>query len=179
MMTTIRIRELDAQTARTWLDEGDSILIDVREPAEHARERIEGATLAPLSTFDPANLDLKGKRRVIVHCAAGLRSSRAAEQLAASGIAEVGHLKGGLPAWKQAGFTTIVNQKAPLPLMRQVQIVAGVLILLGVILGALAHPGFYALAGFVGAGLLVAGVTGWCGMATCLAKLPYNRNVTA
>jgi hypothetical protein len=53
------------------------------------------------------------------------------------------------------------------------------LILLGVILGALVHPAFYALAGFVGASLLFAGVTGWCGMATCLAKLPYNRNATA
>ena len=178
-MTTIRIRELDPQTAKKWLDEGDSILIDVREPAEHARERIDGAILAPLSTFAPADLDLKGKRRVIVHCATGIRSARAAEQLAASGIAEVGHLKGGLPAWKQAGFTTIVDRKAPLPLMRQVQIVAGALILLGVILGTLVHPAFHIVAGFVGAGLLFAGVTGWCGMVMCLAKLPYNRNAAA
>lgn len=168
-MTTIRIRELDPQTAKKWLDKGDSILIDVREPAEHARERIDGATLAPLSTFAPAKLDLKGRRRVIVHCATGIRSARAAKQLAASGIAEV---------WKQAGFTTIVD-KAPLPLMRQVQIVADALILLGVTLGTLVHPAFYAVAGFVGAGLLFAGVTGWCGIEMCLDKLPYNRNAAA
>jgi hypothetical protein len=59
--------------------------------------------------------------------------------------------------------------------MRQVQIAAGSLILVGVVLGWLAHPGFYALSGFVGAGLLQAGVTGWCGMALLLKAMPWNQ----
>ena len=59
--------------------------------------------------------------------------------------------------------------------MRQVQIVAGSLVLTGVVLGALVSPGFYALSGFVGAGLLFAGASGFCGMARLLAFMPWNR----
>ena len=65
--------------------------------------------------------------------------------------------------------------KGPLPIMRQVQIVAGSLALAGVVLGFAVHPGFFVLSGVVGAGLLQAGATGSCMMATLLMKLPYNR----
>jgi hypothetical protein len=57
-----------------------------------------------------------------------------------------------------------------------VQIVAGSLVLLGVLLGAVVAPGFYALSGFVGAGLLFAGVSGICGMARLLTVMPWNRH---
>jgi hypothetical protein len=80
-----------------------------------------------------------------------------------------------LEGWKRAGFAVHSNRKAPLEIMRQVQIAAGVLILLGVALGALAHPGFYALSALVGAGLTFAGATGWCGMAMLLKTMPWNR----
>jgi hypothetical protein len=59
--------------------------------------------------------------------------------------------------------------------MRQVQIAAGSLVLIGAALGTFVHPGFYGLSAFVGAGLVFAGVTGWCGMASALGLLPYNR----
>jgi hypothetical protein len=59
--------------------------------------------------------------------------------------------------------------------MRQVQMLAGSLVVAGVVLGFAVHPGFFGLSAFVGAGLVMAGVTGWCGMATLLGKLPYNR----
>ncbi len=60
--------------------------------------------------------------------------------------------------------------------MQQVQIVAGSLVLLGVVLGYLLNPAFFLLSGFVGAGLLFAGLSGWCGMALLLAKMPWNRS---
>ena len=63
--------------------------------------------------------------------------------------------------------------------MRQVQIAAGSLVLAGVLLGAFVAPGFYALSGFVGAGLLFAGVSGFCGMARLLAVMPWNRRAQA
>jgi hypothetical protein len=53
--------------------------------------------------------------------------------------------------------------------------VAGSLVLGGVLLGMLVAPGFYALAGVVGAGLVFAGVSGFCGMANILALMPWNR----
>jgi rhodanese-related sulfurtransferase len=169
------IAEIDARTAKSWLDSGDTLLLDVREPGEHAREHIPGAQLLPLGQLDPARLDLQGKRRVVVHCMSGQRSAAAAERLQAAGIGPVANLTGGLPAWRSAGYPVAVDRRAPLPLMRQVQLAAGALIVTGVLLGFFVHPGFYAVAGAVGAGLIFAGATGWCGMAMLLAKLPYNR----
>ena len=84
-------------------------------------------------------------------------------------------LEGGIPAWQQAGLPVRRLKNAPLPLMRQVQIGAGSLVLLGVLLGTFVAPGFYGLAAFVGAGLVVAGVTGFCGMANILAVMPWNK----
>lgn len=171
------LKELDAPAAKAWLDSGDTVLIDVREPGEYAREHIPCAKLVPLSTLNPTNLNLHGASRVIVHCASGIRSAKAAERLHDSGIAAVAHLKGGLQAWREAGYDVTVDTSAPLPIMRQVQLVAGGLILLGVALGTLLHAGFFLLSAFVGAGLVFAGATGWCGMAMLLGWLPYNRRV--
>jgi rhodanese-related sulfurtransferase len=74
-------------------------------------------------------------------------------------------------------LTTIVNKNAPISLMRQVQIVAGSLVFAGTMLGVFVAPGFLILSGFVGAGLIFAGVTDTCAMANLLAKLPYNQKV--
>lgn len=60
-------------------------------------------------------------------------------------------------------------------MMRQVQIAAGLLVLVGVGLGFGIHPAFFALSGLVGAGLVFAGATGFCGMAQILARAPWNR----
>lgn len=174
-MATTPIRDIDAATAKSWLDAGDSVLIDVREPAEIARESVAAARLAPLSSFDPAALELGGVRRVVMLCASGIRSAKAGAQLAALGGREVANLAGGIGAWKRAGLPVRTDTTAPLPMMRQVQLAAGGLILLGAALGAVVHPWFFALCALVGTGLVVAGATGWCGMATLLGLLPYNR----
>jgi len=86
-------------------------------------------------------------------------------------------IEGGLDAWRQAGFDVAKDTGQPLELMRQVQIAAGSLALLGVVLGFLVGPGFFGLSAFVGAGLMVAGITGWCGMATMLRHMPWNRRM--
>jgi rhodanese-related sulfurtransferase len=172
---TSALEELDAPTVKARLDRGEAVLIDVREPDEHARERIPGARLMPLSSFDPMRIAGSGAHAVILHCASGARSARAAAMLAGVGLSDVAHLKGGINAWKHAGFPVALDRKAPLPIMRQVQMLAGSLVVLGVVLGFAVHPGFFGLSAFVGAGLVMAGVTGWCGMATLLGKLPYNR----
>jgi rhodanese-related sulfurtransferase len=84
-------------------------------------------------------------------------------------------LEGGIDAWKKAGLPVAEDRKQPLPVMRQVQIAAGSLVALGVVLGAFVAPGFYALSGLVGAGLVFAGLTGICGMERLLVRLPWNR----
>ena len=84
-------------------------------------------------------------------------------------------LDGGLNAWVKAGLPVVANAKAPLEIMRQVQIAAGSLVLIGVLLGLAVTPAWFGLSAFVGAGLTFAGVTGFCGMARLLMLAPWNR----
>lgn len=170
-----RLESLDPQTLQQWLDRSDITLIDVREPSEHAGEKIANSQLMPLSRFNAA--ELSPDESFVLYCQTGNRSAEAAQHLFAAGFERVVHLDGGIMAWKQAGLPTLVNKNAPISLMRQVQIVAGTLILTGTLLGAFVAPGFLFLSGFVGAGLLFAGVSNTCMLARLLARLPYNQRV--
>jgi rhodanese-related sulfurtransferase len=181
---TPRPRPIDPRTARQLMDQKQAVLIDVREPDEHARESIPGAVLMPLSKFDPAAVGrLEGAAAaaaaaatggaIVLHCRSGNRSAQAAQRMLAAGWEQVHDLTGGIEAWKKAGLP--VNLKPGVPIMQQVQIAAGSLVLVGVILGALVSPWFLILSGFVGAGLVFAGSTGHCGMAMLLQKMPWNR----
>jgi rhodanese-related sulfurtransferase len=155
------------------LDRNEAQLVDVREPAEFAREHIAGAQSAPLSAFDPSRLPRD--RRIVLCCQSGARSGRALAQLEAAGFHDVAHLDGGLSAWKAAHLTTSIDNTQPISIMRQVQITAGSLVVIGAVLAALVSPWFILLSGFVGAGLVFAGVSDTCMMAMLLAKLPYNQ----
>jgi rhodanese-related sulfurtransferase len=157
-----------------------AILIDIREADEHARERIPGARHHALSRLEVEGPARPGDTILIFHCRSGARTKANAPKLAAAATScEVYMLEGGIDAWKRAGLPTAVDRKQPIELNRQVQIVVGSLVLLGVLLGATVWPGFYVLSGFVGAGLLFAGVSGFCGMALVLAKMPWNNRNAA
>lgn len=106
MSTTARIQNLSPAEIRQKLQDGSILLVDVREPQEHQAERIEGAVLAPLSTFDPRKLpDAKG-RDIVFHCGIGKRSEAAVSRCLEQGLAHNKHLAGGLQAWKAAGLPT-------------------------------------------------------------------------
>lgn len=151
------------------------ILVDVREPLEFVGEHIADAHSLPLSTLNPSQVPQGEGKTTVLYCQSSNRSGNALQQLKAAGVEDVIHLEGGLLAWKQAGLPTIKNKNAPISIMRQVQIAAGSLVLTGVLLGTFFAPEFYFLSGFVGAGLLFAGLSGTCMMATVLGKLPYNQ----
>ena len=95
-----------AEVARL-LKAGKILLIDVREPAEYASERIRGALLYPLSTFDAAALPTDGTRRVVFHCGSGKRSLAAAEKRLAAVQSHAAHVGEGIAAWKAAGLPVI------------------------------------------------------------------------
>ena len=158
---------------------GSARLVDIREADEFAREHVAGAVRAPLSLFENADLSVHGCEDVIFMCRTGNRTGVNCDRLAARVAGPAYALDGGLEAWKLAGLPTRINRKAPLEMMRQVQIGAGSLILVGAFLGTWVHPAFWALSAFVGAGLLLAGVTGFCGMARVLALMPWNRPAAA
>lgn len=172
-MTTLN--PITAPELKRKLDSGDALLIDIRESDEHAREHIIGARLAPLSAIDAHDFDRDHAKTAVFHCKSGMRTQANAAKLLARGFREAYYLEGGIEAWKQAGLPVHANRKAPLELMRQVQITAGLLILTGAALGWLMNPVFYALSAFVGVGLTFAGATGWCGMAMLLKTMPWNR----
>jgi rhodanese-related sulfurtransferase len=83
------------------------LLIDVREPAEYAVQRIPGALLYPLSTLDASLLPPDGPRRIVFQCGSGKRSELAARAHLGAGASVVAHLAGGIGAWMAAGLPTI------------------------------------------------------------------------
>lgn len=169
------MKTISPQDAAALLRDG-ATLVDVREPDEHARARIPGARNLPLSRLEEAELAVHDGKPVVFHCRSGARTAGNADRLGAkAGLCEAYIVEGGLDAWKQAGLPVATDRRQPLELMRQVQIAAGSLVVLGVLLGALVSPWLYALAGFVGAGLVFAGVTGTCGLANLLRLMPWNR----
>jgi rhodanese-related sulfurtransferase len=105
-MSSQSLVRIDSQTLQAWLACGDTVLIDVREPAEYAREHIVGARLMSLASLDAS--ELPREKRIVLCCASGNRSQTAARRLALPGLA---HLEGGLFAWKAYGFPTV--KKAP------------------------------------------------------------------
>ncbi|BAZ09119.1 rhodanese-like protein [Calothrix sp. NIES-4071] len=177
-MATSRMNKLqtvDAHNLKQLLEQQAITLIDVREPAEYAAEHIPGARLISLSKFDPRKVPQDQNTQVVLYCRSGNRSTMAAQKLFDTGFTRVTHLEGGMGAWKQAGYPIKINKNAPISLMRQVQIVAGLLVLTGTLLGAFVSPWFLILSGFVGAGLMFAGITDTCALGMLLAKLPYNQ----
>jgi len=156
-------------------------IIDIRSREDWEREHIQEALSAPVDENEvslPPGFRADEHSVVVFHCQTGMRTERYAPTLASLvGPARTIVMQGGLNAWKKAGYPTQVNRSLPLPLMRQVQIVAGSLALAGTLGGALVSPLLYILPGLVGAGLLFAGISGWCGMAKLLARMPWNRTL--
>ncbi len=164
------LKKITPAEARARIAEG-AALIDIRGADEHARSRIPGADNAPLGS----ELNLGDAPAVIYHCRSGMRTDANAAQLAAASPCEAYLLEGGIDAWRAAGLPVITDAKAPLEIMRQVQITAGLLVLTGVILSLTVAQAWIGLSAFVGAGLTFAGISGWCGMAKLLALMPWNQ----
>jgi len=164
---TISPQEVQARRAA-----GPVALIDVRTPAEYRSLHAEGATLIPLE--DLTAISLGPEAPVYLICETGPRAFMAAERLRAAGRSDVVVVDGGTERWAAEGLPVVRGRKT-WSMFRQVRFIAGTLVLAGVALGWKAHPGFYALSAFVGAGLLFSGITDFCGMALILARMPWNR----
>lgn len=167
------IEPIDPGYAAQLLREG-AVLVDIRDPDEHARECIPGSLNVPLAQL--CQSALPDDSEVIFHCRSGRRTQLAAGQLAGRISCRAYWIEGGLDAWKRQGLPFERDASQPLELMRQVQIVAGSLALAGTLLGSLLSPWFLVLPGLVGAGLTFAGITGFCGMARLLLRMPWNRS---
>ena len=173
-----RLSDIEPRDARDLHASGACIIVDVREPDEHARERIAGAKSVPLSSLTAASIAALGSKSVVVHCKSGRRSADAAmrcAELTSRGIS-VANVRGGIDAWKAQGLPTVVDTMRPrMSVMQQTQLVIGIGVLVGTALGAAVHPWLLAIPAMMGAGLIVAGATGTCGLAVVIGKMPWNK----
>ena len=155
-------------------EDKDELLVDVRTKGEFKGGHIDEAENIPLDDIAEAANKLKGIGTVYVNCGSGIRSCQATEKLEQCGV-NVVNVKGGLTAWLRDGFGVTKEGKKVIPIIRQVMISAGSLVLISILLAVLVSPIWILLAGFVGTGLLSAGITGICGMQKILAKMPWNK----
>jgi rhodanese-related sulfurtransferase len=148
-------------------------VLDVRSPLEFEGERIEGARLVPLDELAGRLDEAPDRDAVVVVCRTGVRALAAAETLARAGR-RPRVLEGGMVAWRRARLPVREGRKR-LPVDRQVQLIAGTMVLAGVALGTLVSPWLLVIPAFFGAGLTFAGATGTCGLGLLLLRMPWNR----
>lgn len=173
-MTTLS--PLSPQAVAQKLQTGAITLIDVREADEFAREHVPGARSIPLSSLQDAHVALDPTGAVVFHCRSGMRTAANCARLSSLVAGPAYVMDGGLDAWKAAKLPVAANARAPLELNRQVQIAIGASVVAGAALAAFVDPAFLIIPAFFGAGLLFAGLSGWCGLAKLLALAPWNRS---
>jgi rhodanese-related sulfurtransferase len=152
-------------------------LIDVRTPPEFANAHVPGAVLIPLQGLNAADYLQRHRAGtpIYVLCQSGSRARNAIERFRSRGCDDAVLVEGGTQAWIDAGLPVNCGTTKVLPIMRQVQIVAGSVSALGALLALVFNTWFAVIPLFIGSGLLFAGITGTCGMAILLARMPWNR----
>lgn len=152
-------------------------LIDVRTPVEHDEMHISGSRLMPLDRLDADAVKsaIGQAEQCVIICRSGKRAEQAFQKLRAAGCENLSILDGGVTAWEAAGLPLERSERKRLPLMRQVQLIIGVLALTGSVLALTVDKNFAIIPAFLGAGLTLAGSTGWCGLAILLSKMPWNK----
>lgn len=152
----------------------DVCLLDVRSADEHSFCHLETAQLVPLDQLEQNTANIPKDRPLYIICHSGNRSLQAIKILKSLGYENLIHVVGGIKAFEKEGGK-LRKPKKGIPLMRQVQIIAGALVLGSTLLSVWVSPYFLFLTGFVGAGLMTAGISGFCGMAKILFFMPWNQ----
>lgn len=175
MSNAVKAEQITADQA-LQLKNNDAIFIDVREPAEFNNAHIQEAKLHSLGKISAQDLASHGDKTIVIYCQKGVRGNKACDKIFKDNPnAKIVNLEGGIEAWQKAGFAINKGSSNVLPLDRQVQITIGGAVVVFTVLATLLHPNFVYGAMFMGAGLLFAGLSGFCGMARLMALAPWNK----
>ena len=172
-------RTVSAATLRDW---PEPLVIDVRSAAEYENQHIRGSYHVPLATLAEHTAELARHlddldSPLVLVCQSGMRAEQGRRHLAAIGLERALVLDGGIPAYAAAGGD-VVRGRAAWALERQVRLVAGALVLTGILAGRYLSPKARLLAGGIGAGLTFSALTDTCALGSLLGRLPFNRDVT-
>ncbi len=169
---------MNASELQNRIDQGSVELLDVRTALEFNQGHIAGARHIPLDKLEsaPSFGQQHPEKPLCVICQSGKRAARARQHLMNRFGISSQILDGGMNAWVEAGGQTESVAGTPsVPPMRQVQVIIGVLNLLGIGLALHFSLWWLALPCITSLGMMVAGITGWCGLALLLAKMPWNQ----
>ena len=177
LMAATSVQSVSASQLSEAVAAGKVTILDIRTPGEFETLKIADSINIPLDRLNAADVMSRFGADAPLYCICqtGTRSQFAASKLRKAGLRQVIHVDGGTNAWVSAGFPVAQGARSVIALDRQMRITAGTLIVLGVAIGALWHPAGYWLAGLIGAGLMVAGISNTCGMTMVLAKMPWNQ----
>lgn len=171
---------LEASQTRRLVEENPRTrLIDVRTPGEFAAAHIPGSYNVPLDLLREHRAELTSKHNdpIVLVCASGGRADQARSMLESAGLDQLSVLKGGVTSWEQNGGP-MNRGSGTWAMERQVRLVAGLLVLTGVVASTAYEPLKW-ISAFVGAGLTFAAITDTCAMSRVLGLLPHNRTPKA
>ena len=171
-----KVQEIDPVHLKKLADNGQVHLVDVREHLEYKEEHIPKAQLHPFSKFNPKDIPDPFEKKVVFYCLSGKRANQASAQWAEyKGSQETYYLQGGLEAWKNVGFPTVINFEVERKVEHQAYILAGILVIIGSLLTAIFWEGFLIIPLLVGSLLVYSGVASHCFISYLLSKLPFNK----
>lgn len=166
--------------AEKLIRNGEAVLVDVREPDEFKAEHIAYAMSVPLGSLEDGfqTLNIPENKTILFQCLKGSRGQMACNRIQNLGTCKntIANIEGGIEAWRKQGLPVITSgtSNQTVSIFRQVQIIIGFLIAFCVMIGFTVNNIGFGLAGILGLALFFAGVTGWCGLAMLLSKMPWN-----
>ena len=176
-MSTPTVTDVSPQTLREWMAQHqDLAVIDVRSAAEFQSLHIKGSYNVPLNLLSEHTEDLVSRlgERVVLVCHSGVRAEQARQRLATVGLESAYVLESGASGFADAGGD-VVRGASRWDLERQVRLVAGSLVLAGLVGGKFVSPKLRTVAGIIGTGLTFSAATNTCAMGKALSAMPWNR----
>lgn len=172
------MKHILAEEAKELIENNQcSLLVDVRSAAEFRASHVPGARNIPLDELDDEIGDVvKDKDSTLyLMCSCGNRSGKGCEEMEDMGYHNVISIEGGIIEMKRLGMKIVEEAHHVMSIERQVRIASGLLVLMGLLLGFMVDPWYFAISAFIGSGLVFAGMTDTCGLGLLLARMPWNK----